>query len=235
MKAEAVKRELSALGSAKKAKASAWFFKTGPGQYGEGDVFIGVSVPEQRKVAKRYLKLPMQEVEALLQSPEHEFRLTALIIWVQQFAKGNEATQRSIYQFYLANTRWVNNWDLVDTSAAQIVGGWTQGRDRGVLERLAESEHGWERRIAIIASMYYLKTGDYGDTLKIADMLLHDEHDLIRKAVGWALREVGKRCGREVLVGYLAHRYNVMPRTMLRYAIEHFPQEERRAYLAGDV
>ncbi len=230
-----VKTQLRGLGTPEKARASAWFFKTGPGQYGEGDVFVGVTVPEQRKVAKRYRELSVQEVEQLLHSPEHEFRLTALLIWVDQFKWGDEATRRGIYQFYLANTRWINNWDLVDTSAAAIVGAWTETRDRTVLDRLAVSESLWERRIAIIATLWFINLGQAEDTLRIADILLTDTHDLIHKATGWMLREVGKRCSQEVLEAWLATRYRTMPRTMLRYAIERFEPERRQAYLKGTI
>jgi 3-methyladenine DNA glycosylase AlkD len=174
-------------------------------------------------------------VEQLLHSAEHEFRLTALLIWVDQFKRGDEATQRGIYQFYLANTRWVNNWDLVDTSAAGIVGAWTETRDREVLDRLAVSESLWERRIAIISTLWFINLGQSEDTLRIADMLLHDQHDLIHKATGWMLREVGKRCSQEVLEAWLKPRYQTMPRTMLRYAIERFEPGRRQAYLKGAI
>lgn len=233
MTADEVRKELRVLGSPQKAIAVARFFKSGVGEYGEGEVFLGITLPEQRKVAKQFLGLPMAEVEDLLQSREHEFRMTALIIWVQQFEKSNEATQRGIYQFYLANMRWINNWDLVDVSAAAVVGGWIDGRDHGVLERLAVSESLWERRIAIIATHYFVTRGESADALQIADVLKHDSHDLIQKAVGWTLREVGKRCGQDVEAGWLAHRYQIIPRTMLRYAIEHFEPERRQAYLQG--
>ena len=235
MTADDVRKELRILGSPQQAAASARFFKTGMGQYGEGDVFLGVSLPRQRKVAKRFLGLPMDEVEDLLQSPEHEFRMTALIIWIQQFNKGTEATQRSAYQFYLANTRWINNWDLVDVSAAAIVGGWIDGRDQGVLQRLAVSESLWERRIAIVATHHFVRRGESAAALQVAEILKTDSHDLIHKAVGWTLREVGKHCGREIEVSWLAHRYQIIPRTMLRYAIEHFDPVQRLAYLKGFV
>lgn len=235
MTADDVRSELKALGTDKKAAASAWFFKTGPGQYGEGDVFVGVTMPEQRKVAKRYLDLSTTEVENLLMSPEHEFRMTALIIWVEQFKKAKEEKRRNVYQYYLAHTEWINNWDLVDVSAEYIVGGYLDEHDTGVLDRLAVSDSIWERRIAIVATFHFIKQGMPGETLRIADILASDKHDLIQKAVGWMLREVGKRCSRQILVDYLASRYKTMPRTMLRYAIEHFPAEERKRYLAGLV
>ncbi len=277
MTADDVKAVLRQLGSAEKAKSSAWFFKTGVGQYGEGDVFIGVTVPEQRAVAKRFLGLSIHEVENLLHSPEHEFRLTALVIWVNQYRKGSEEVQAEIFKRYLANTKWINNWDLVDASADQIVGAYLQGEDKALLARMARSSDLWERRIAMLATFYYIKKGDAVDALKVAAILVHDHHDLIQKAVGWMLREVGKRCGQlssqialsttpvrirrrsttahlrasssprtlsttaglesgvEILEGFLKQHYKTMPRTMLRYAIEHFEPELRTAYLKGQI
>jgi 3-methyladenine DNA glycosylase AlkD len=234
MTTDEVKSELRALGSEAKAAASAWFFKTGLGEYAEGDMCIGVTVPEQRRVAKKYAGLPLDEAEALLHSTEHEFRLTALIIWVNQFKKADEAGRAEIYRRYLANTKWINNWDLVDTSA-EIVGAWLADKDTSALDKLARSENLWERRIAIVATYYFIKQGMPGETLRIADILASDKHDLIHKAVGWMLREVGKRCSEEVLEAYLAPRYKTMPRTMLRYAIEKFAPEIRKRYLAGTI
>lgn len=226
-----LREALRALGSPAKAQASGRFFKTGPGQYGEGDIFLGVTVPAQRLVAKRHLTLKVDEVENLLHSPEHEFRMTALLIWTYQFAKGNEATRRVIYQFYIANTKWVNNWDLVDCSAPRIVGGWLQDYDRGILDHLAQSEILWERRIAMVATLNFIVLGEADDALRIAGTLVNDREDLIQKAAGWMLREVGKHCGESVLVEWLATRYQTMPRTMLRYAIERFAPGVRAAYL----
>jgi 3-methyladenine DNA glycosylase AlkD len=190
---------------------------------------------EIRRIATSAVNMPMPEIEGLLQSVEHEFRMAALIIWTYQFERGHEATQRGIYQFYLANTRWINNWDLVDASAAEIVGNWTITRDRQVLDWLAESQSMWERRIAMVATHAFIKRGESGDALRIATALIHDPHDLIQKAVGWMLREVGKRCSREELQVYLAEHYQAMSRTTLRYAIEHFDPQDRKAYLSGMV
>lgn len=226
---------LHALGSPEKAKTSAWFFKTGPGQYGEGDVFIGVTVPEQRKVAQRYKDLPLADAEQLLLSPIHEERLVALIILVGQFIQGEEAIREVICDFYLAHTDRVNSWDLVDSSAEYIVGAWLQDKDKTVLTTLAQSESIWERRIAMLATFHGIKQGDPTEALKIAELLLHDKHDLIQKAVGWMLREIGKRCSREAEEAFLLKHYKNMPRTTLRYAIEHFPKERREDYLKGTV
>ncbi len=228
-----VRAELRRLATPERAKASAWFFKTGPGQYGEGDVFIGVTVPQQRVVAKRAVGLSLGQAVDLLRSREHEFRLTALLVWVYQYPKADEAGRKAIHQAYLANTAHINNWDLVDSSAEFIVGSWLTDKDRSVLDKLAVSADLWERRIAMLATFCYIKQGKSTDALRIAEKLLGDDHDLIHKAVGWMLREVGKRCGREIEETFLRAHYRTMPRTMLRYAIEHFEPEVRQAYLKG--
>lgn len=211
------------------------FFKAGPGEYAEGDKFIGVTVPDTRRIARAFRTLPIADIETLLRSPWHEERLVALFILVDQFGRATDvATQRTIYDFYLVNTAYVNNWDLVDSSASYIVGAYLVDRpDRlAVLERLARSELLWERRIAIISTLYFIvKRGRADETLVIADILLHDPHDLIQKAVGWMLREVGKRIDRKLLADYLELHAATMPRTTLRYAIEHFPPERRQYYL----
>ncbi|HSX58374.1 MAG TPA: DNA alkylation repair protein [Candidatus Saccharimonadales bacterium] len=228
-----LKKELKKLSSEKKAKASAWFFKTGLGQYGEGDLFIGVTVPEQRKIAKVFKDLPLAEVEKLLKSPIHEERLVSLLILNGQFAKGNKTIKKEIYKFYLANTQFVNNWDLVDSSASYIVGTYLLDKPREILYKLAKSPSLWERRISIISTLAFIVKGESSDTLKIAEVLLNDKEDLMHKAVGWMLREVGKRVSREELVSFLNKHYKNMPRTALRYAIEHFPEAERQKYLKG--
>ena len=227
--------QLHALGSPEKAKASQWFFKNGPGEYGEGDQFIGVSVPEQRRVAKQFLDLPLADAETLLQSPFHEERLVALIILVSQFQHSDQPTQKVIYDFYLSHTDRVNNWDLVDSSAEYIVGPWLQDKDKSILTKLAASASVWERRIAMVATFHYIKQGQSDQALLIAELLLHDKHDLIQKAVGWMLREIGKRCSRAIEEQFLRDHYAGMPRTTLRYAIEHFPESQRQAYLHGKV
>jgi 3-methyladenine DNA glycosylase AlkD len=210
------------------------FFKTGPGQYGEGDRFIGVKVPGVRAVCRECRGAAIEVIETLLHSPVHEERTLALLMLVDAFKRGDETERHRIYQLYLANTKFINNWDLVDCSAAQIVGGWLRGRSKAPLSRLAKSRSLWERRIAIIATFDGIRRGEFEETFRIADLLLHDEHDLIHKAVGWLLREVGKRDGAAERA-FLASRYKEMPRTMLRYAIERFPEKERRTYLNAEI
>ena len=195
------------------------FFKTGPGGYGEGDVFLGVRVPEARKIARRFDALDEKTVLGLLQSPVHEERLVALVILVRRHERGDEATRERVYGLYLENTARVNNWDLVDVSAPQIVGAHLLDRDRTVLDRLARSPSLWERRISIMATFAFIRAGDFKDTLQLARVLLRDEHDLIHKATGWMLREVGNR-DEGVLVRFLEEHAPRMPRTMLRYAVE---------------
>jgi 3-methyladenine DNA glycosylase AlkD len=229
--ARAVATALKALGSPAKAKASAWFFKTGAGQYGHGDVFVGVTVPEQRRLAKRFEALAPAELSTLLASKLHECRLTALLILVRQYERGDEAARRRIARFYLARRKAVNNWDLVDSSAPYILGRHLLARDRAILHRFARSRDLWERRIAIVATLAFIREGDFADMLAIAERLLGDPHDFIHKATGWMLREVGKR-GPGALERFLAEHAARMPRTMLRYAIERFPERKRKAYLA---
>ena len=210
------------------------FFKTGPGEYGEGDTFIGVKVPAVRAVCRDCRGVSLDVVVDLLRSGIHEERALAVLILVDQFQRGDEAARKRVYDLYLANTACINNWDLVDASAGQIVGGWLHSRSHAPLVRLAKSRSLWERRIAIVATYHFIKHGEFDDTLRISDLLLKDEHDLIHKAVGWMLREVGKRDG-AALRAYLASRYGSMPRTMLRYAIEKFGEAERKRYLRGQV
>jgi 3-methyladenine DNA glycosylase AlkD len=232
--AKSVQQRLRSFASSEQAAILARFFKTGPAQYGEGDKFIGVKVPITRKVAKEFKGLSLAEVECLLHSEIHEERLLALVILVGQFEKGDDTIQRQIYDLYLANTVHINNWDLVDLSAPQIVGGYLQNRSRRPLDRLAKSKSLWERRISILATFYFIRHGDFADTLRIATLLLGDKEDLIHKAVGWMLREVGKR-DMAVLEEFLDEHCRVMPRTMLRYAVERFSEGKRRKYMAGRV
>jgi 3-methyladenine DNA glycosylase AlkD len=208
------------------------FFKTGAGQYGEGDVFIGVRVPALRRICGEAGGASLATIRSLLRSRIHEERLLALLLLVQAFARAGQPGRRAIYELYLAHTRHINNWDLVDLSAAPIVGGWLAERRRAPLLRLARSRSLWERRIAIVATYHFIKRGELEETFKVAGTLLHDPHDLIHKAVGWMLREAGKRDG-DALRAFLHERYRRMPRTMLRYAIERFPEPERRRYLKG--
>ena len=232
--AQAAQQRLRSLADPAVAAGSARFFKTGPGEYGEGDIFIGVKSPTLKTVAKEFKTLPLAEVECLLHSDIHEDRTLALVILVGQFTKADDATRKRIYDIYLANTCHINNWDLVDISAPQIVGGYLEDRSRKPLDRLAKSASIWERRIAVVATHWFIRHGDFADTLRIAEKLLTDGEDLIHKAVGWMLREVGKREA-AVAEAFLKAHYRRMPRTMLRYAIERFPEARRQAYLKGTV
>jgi len=227
-----VRQELRRLGNEQIAAHSARYFKSGPGEYAEGDRFHGVRVPVQRAVAKRAKSLDLRQIVELLHSRYHEERLTALVMMVNLFRKSDPPQQKSIYDSYLANTRLVNNWDLVDSSAHHIAGAFLFERDRSILSRLADSDDLWERRIAIITTYYFIKRDQYMDTLLIAEVLLGDTHDLIHKAVGWMLREMGNR-NRDVETAFLQRHYSGMPRTMLRYAIEKYPEPERQAFLKG--
>jgi 3-methyladenine DNA glycosylase AlkD len=232
---ETIRKEIKRLADPEKAKILQRFFKTGPGQYGAGDVFAGITVPVTRKLARKYCDLPLGDAAELLKSPIHEERLLALLILVEKARRGDDATRKRIYGLYLKNTRTINSWDLVDLSAEHIVGAWLAGGNREKLYRLAKSKSLWERRIAIVATFHDIKRGRPDHTLALADVLMGDRHDLIHKAVGWMLREVGKRCSPDTLRAFLRTRYRSMPRTMLRYAIERFPEEERKAYLRGTV
>lgn len=226
--AEKIEKQLKALGNKTAAEHAQRFFKTGPGEYGEGDLFLGITVPVLRKLAKEHRGIALDEAVELLQSPLHEVRLLALLIMVLH-AKQNGA---AVCRAYLANTRRINNWDLVDCSAEHIVGAHLFERDRKPLTRLAKSKSLWERRIAIIATFYFIRRNQFDDTLALADLLLNDKEDLMHKAVGWMLREVGKR-DLNAEEEFLLPRYQNMPRTMLRYAIERFPEPKRLAWLQG--
>jgi 3-methyladenine DNA glycosylase AlkD len=229
-----LRAEIHALGSPERAVHSLRFFKTGPGDYGEGDKFLGLTVPEMRGLARKYRELGDADALALLASPWHEDRLVALILLVNAYERGDDARRGKIHRAYLANTRHINNWDLVDCSAGQIVGGHLDSGDISALERLARSKDIWKRRIGIVATFSFIKRNEFRPTLRIAAMLLDDTHDLIHKAVGWMLREVGKR-DRKTLDAFLAKHYRRMPRTMLRYAIERHPEPTRKRYLAGSI
>ena len=231
MSVSQIKKELRAVASPAKAEILSRFFKTGKGDYGEGDKFLGVVVPEQRAIAKRHRDLALAEIEQLLYSRYHEERLTALLILTYQFPSANEEAQKKIYDFYIKHSRQINNWDLVDVTAPNIVGAWLSDKDRKVLFDFAKSDNLWQRRIAIISTFYFIRRGDYLDTIKLAKILLNDRHDLIHKAVGWMLREVGKNCGTKILTDFLDEHKSKMPRTMLRYAIEKLPPDWRAKYL----
>lgn len=234
MQLEQLRRELKKKADPKRAKLLQGFFKTGPGEYGEGDVFLGITVPESRKTAKKFKDLPLADVKKLLKSKYHEERLVALLILVHVF-QSEEKKREAIYAFYLKNTKYINNWDLVDLSAHKIVGPWLEDKPRAILTELAKSKNLWERRIAILSTFHFINKGDCKDALRIAKMLLHDKHDLIHKAVGWMLREVGKRCSMKEEEDFLRKHYREMPRTMLRYAIERFPEKKRQGYLKGTI
>ena len=234
MTIEHIQKRLKNLGSRKHAAVSQRFFKTGPGQYGEGDVFIGVRVPVLRKLAKEYSDLTVEDIVILLQSRIHEERLLALLLLVDSFLKGDEVTKKSIYEIYLSNSEYVNNWDLVDSSAEHIVGAYLINRSKAMLYRLAESENLWERRISIMSTFHFIKRHQFSETLKISKILLCDRQDLIHKATGWMLREIGKR-HLQTEESFLKVHYQKMPRTMLRYAIEKFPEPKRQRYLTGRI
>ena len=225
-----VRARLRAVATPERAAGAQRFFKTGKGEYGEGDRFLGVTVPDLRRIARECQELPLREVRRLLTSEWHEERLLALLILMRQFERGDQHAKDTIYDAYLRSTRHINNWDLVDCSAPRIVGSYLAGRNRAPLRQLAKSSSLWERRMAIIATFHFIREGEFDETLRIAEMLLGDRHDLIHKAVGWMLREVGSR-DRAVEERFLDQHAAAMPRTMLRYAIEKFPEPLRKRYL----
>lgn len=257
--------ELKKLENPQKAKNFQRFFKTGPGEYAEGDIFLGIPVPETRKIVKQFTNLQLTELALSLKSKYHEERLAALLILIHQFktsrlaeqkkikkanldgiqesklrikildeAKKDRKKQMQIFQFYLSHTKYINNWDLVDLSAPLIVGEFLFNDEKSILIQLAKSPLIWERRIAMLACLAFIKKKKFGDSLSIAEILMNDEHDLMHKAVGWMLREIGKR-NISILETFLQEHYKQMPRTMLRYAIEKFPEEKRQAYLKGEI
>ena len=229
-----IKNELKQLANPAHAKVLQRFFKTGKGEYGEGDLFRGIKIPVLRKLAKNYQDMPLAGVQELLTSTFHEDRMLALLLLMAHYAKADDAGRKHIYTMYLRNTRYINNWDLVDVTAHHIAGHYLMDKTREPLYCLARSEMLWERRIAIIATFHYIRQNEFDDTLKIAGMLIEDPHDLMHKAVGWMLREVGKR-DLQAEEQFLKTHYRQMPRTMLRYAIERFPEAKRRKYLAGTM
>lgn len=229
-----IQKELRAKNNLSKAKILQSFFKTGPGQYGEGDIFWGITVPETRKIAQKYAKIAsFPEIQKLLNSKIHEQRLCALLILVEKFQKTNGKKQKEVFNFYLKNLHCANNWDLIDLSADKILGAYIFNNTSQIkiLRPLAISNNLWHRRAAIISTFYFIKNNEFGLTLKIAKILLQDKHDLIQKAVGWMLREIGKR-SIKIEEKFLKKYASKMPRTMLRYAIEKFPPKKRKAYLA---
>lgn len=228
--AQDAQRTLRKLADPKAAQFLAGFFRTGPGQYGAGDKFLGIKVPVTRAVAKKFSEMPLSQIRILLRSEWHEERLMALVLLVNQFAKGSDEDRKSLFEFYLKHTRYINNWDLVDVSAPGIVGRYLLDRNRAILRKLAVSKVLWERRIAIVSTQYLIRKNQCADTLLLSKMLLKDSEDLMHKAVGWMLREVGKR-DRQALVEFLEQHRLKMPRTALRYAIEHFSPTERARFM----
>ncbi len=228
-----IQKDLQALSNKTKAAFVQGYFKTGKGEYGEGDIFLGITVPQQRIVAKKYYAvLDFSDFQKLLESQIHEYRFTCLEMLVFKFEKSkDEKSRKQIFNFYIKNKKYINNWDLVDTSSPYIVGGYLHDKDKSLLYKLAQSKNIWDRRIAIVATYNFIKKQQYTETLKISEILLHDTHDLIHKAVGWMLREVGNKSV-EIEEEFLKKHYKQMPRTMLRYAIEKFPKEVRKLYLA---
>lgn len=229
-----LKQQLAAMADPEQAVQLQRYFKTGPGQYGEGDHFFGIRMPQLRRLARGYVDLNLSDLAVLLQTTVHEQRMTALLILTYQFPKAEPDQQKAIFNFYMANTAWINNWDLVDVTVTHIVGAFLLTRSRRPLFRLAQSDDIWERRIAIVATLAFIRIDQFEDTLHIADQLLADPHDLIHKAVGWMVREVGKR-DLAVMEAFLQSRYARMPRTMLRYAIEKLPEQRRQDYLKGRI
>ncbi|MDR9415510.1 MAG: DNA alkylation repair protein [Gracilimonas sp.] len=234
MNSDQIIKELKALADPKKAQHSKRFFKSGSGEYGEGDKFLGIKVPEQRKVAKKHRELSADEIQKLLQSEYHEIRLTALFLMVYKVEKGGQQELDEMTDLFLKNLEAVNSWDLVDSSAHQILGRYLEDTDKDLLFDLARSNDLWKKRIAMISCYHFIKQNDFNDALAIAEILVHDEHDLIQKAVGWMLREIGNR-DLATEESFLKKHYQNMPRTMLRYAIEKFEDPLSLKYLHGEV
>lgn len=231
MKLQALIQELKKLENKTQAKILARFFKTGPGEYGEGDVFLGIKVPEQRRLAKKYSSdLDLKELAELLKNPIHEMRLVALLVLVEKYKRAEEKDRAKLATFYLKNLKGINNWDLVDLSADKILGDYYYQKDTKVLDRLLKSKNLWQRRIAVLSTFQFIKRGQVQKTLEYASKLLSDQEDLMHKASGWMLREVGK-VNKSALLFFLDKHLKKMPRTMLRYAIEKFPEKERLHYL----
>lgn len=225
-----LKKDLEKAATKERAIVSAKYFKTGKGEYGEGDIFIGATVPETRKIAKKY-DLSLKKIKELLESKIHEYRLIAIYILVNKFNK--ECNKEEIFNFYLSNAKNINNWDLVDSSAHYIVGEYLKDKNKEIIYKLAKSDNLWERRIAITSTLQFIRLNNFEETFKISEMLMKDKHDLIHKAVGWMLREVGKK-NKTSLETFLNKYHKVMPRTMLRYSLEHFSKEKKLFYMKKD-
>ena len=232
MKLNEIRLVIKKQGNASHAKTMQRFFKTGKGEYGEGDIFVGLKVPVQRQIAKQFSDLSLSDIQQLLKSKIHEERLTSLFILIDQYQKADENKKEKIFSFYLKNRKHINNWDLVDLSAPKIVGKHLLNRDKNILIEFAHSQNLWEKRISILSTYTFIKNGNFDTTIQIAKILLNDDHDLIHKAVGWMLREMGK-IDLATLETFLKKHYKKMPRTMLRYAIEKFPKGKRKKYLKG--
>lgn len=227
---ENIKEELQKIKDPEKARILSRFFKTGKGQYGEGDIFLGIKVPQQRNIAQKYSNTPLDDIDQLLKSKIHEYRLTSLLILVIMYKKGDLHGKREIVDFYLSHLENINNWDLVDSSAPYILGDFLLDKDRSILYRLARSENLWERRISMLSTFAFIKNNKFEDALNISEILISDKHDLIHKAAGWMLREIGKRDVKKE-EEFLEKHYREMPKTMLRYAIEKFDDNKRKYYL----
>ncbi|MDP7244096.1 MAG: DNA alkylation repair protein [Flavobacteriales bacterium] len=226
-----IKNDLQKLGNPKLAKILSRFFKMGKGEYGYGDVFLGIKVGPQRKIVKKYSQATLKDLQKLLSSKIHEERLTSLFILIDKYKKADEKNKKEVVDFYLKNTKNINNWDLIDLSAGKILGNYLLEKDKSILYKLAKSNSVWERRIAIISTFEFIRNNKFESTLKISEMLLEDKHDLVHKAVGWMLREIGKR-NQAVEEKFLKKHCKKMPRTMLRYAIERFDESKRKYYLS---
>jgi Predicted DNA alkylation repair enzyme len=233
---ENLREDLHQAANPQKAKILQRFFKTGKGEYAEGDKFLGVAVPQTRAIVKKYWReISIADVKNILRSEIHEERMAALLILAEKFEKGDDIQRKEIFDLYLANTKHINNWDLVDLSAPKIIGAYLEGKDKNILLNLVESKNLWERRIAMLAVFRFIKNGDAAMALKIAEILISDKEDLIRKAVGWMLREIGKNCGQKIEEDFLRRHYRIMSRTTLRYAIERFDEGRRQDYLTGRI
>lgn len=226
-----IRKDFRSVASEERARISMRFFKTGKGQYGEGDKFLGIAVPDMRRIVKKYRDASREDLLVFLHSKFHEERLLALLVLVDQFAREKEKAKKEIFDIYLNNTKYINNWDLVDLTADRIVGAYLENRPKNILLKLSKSKLLWERRISILATFHFIKKGKSEWTLKIAEKLLNDKEDLMHKAVGWMLREVGKRCSEDVECDFLDKHVTKMPRTALRYAIERFEPKKRKHYM----
>ncbi|MEE9450663.1 MAG: DNA alkylation repair protein [Ignavibacteriaceae bacterium] len=228
------RRRIKEESNKQQAKSLQWFFKTGAGEYGEGDVFAGIKMPVQRKIAKKFKNLNYDDIRALVASKIHEERMIGLLILQCKYEKGDEKEKEKVFKFYIRNRKGINNWDLVDISAPKIVGEYLLNRDKKLLYEFAHSKNLWERRIAILSTFTFIRAGKFETTFKISDVLLDDNHDLIHKAVGWMLREIGKK-DLDAEEKFLKLRSKKMHRTMLRYAIEKFPEVKRKKYLLSKI